>query len=351
MFTLSDASTDTKKILTALGIIIGSALTLFFLIRIVLFVKEMFYPTPLPNPTVSFGKLQPQVFPINVTDKILNYSINTLTGGLPQSPNQAKVYVMQTIQPDLLAVNKFEQKATAIDFTPGYTTVSDKVFEWKSSKRYGEIDKRIRTNIVNGSFTITSDYINDKDVLSSKNLPTQTKATSRAQEMLQNMLMIPDDIDLSKNKTNLFFIYKGSLFTASSLSNAQIIEVNFYQKDINKLPIYYEKPFSSNISILIAGGSWREQIVGTNYMHQAVSDQSSTYPIKSSGQAFEDLKKGNAYIASYFGNSANINISDVFLAYYIGTNPQDFLMPIYVFKGDDGFTAYVPTITDEWINK
>lgn len=351
MFTLSDASTDTKKVLEVLGIIVGVILTIFVIYKIVLFVKEIFYPTPPPKPTVAFGLLQPQVFPSSVSDKTFSYSINTLTGGLPQFPNQARVYTMQAIQPDLLAVKKFEEKVIAVNYDRGYTAISDKVFEWKSSKRYGEIEKRIRTNIVDGSFKITSDYMLDKDILSAKNLPTQEKAISIAQSMLGNMQMIPDDIDLSKNKTNLFSVNNSTLLTASSLSNSQVIEVNFFQKDVNKLPIYYEKPFSSNISILVAGGSSLPQIVGANYIHQSISNQSSTYPIKTANQAFDELNKGKAYIGSYFGSLSNINITDISLGYYIGSNLQDYMMPIFVFKGGDGFSAYVPAITDVWINK
>ncbi|HYM64959.1 MAG TPA: hypothetical protein VES68_00520 [Candidatus Sulfotelmatobacter sp.] len=353
MFTLSDASTDTKKIITGIGIFIGACLAIFLFIKIALFIKEVFYPTPPPKPLVAFDKLQPQVFPQNVTDKALTYSVNTVTGNLPQFPNQTKVYRMKPIRPDLLAVNKFQDKITQVGYLSGYTTVSDKVFEWKSSPRIGELDKRIRTNVVDGSFTITSLYSTDADVLAAKSLPNQDKAIKKAQEFLQNMQMIPDDIDLSKNKTILFFITDRGLSSATSLSNAQIIEVNFFQKDVNSLQIYYEKPFSSNISILMASGGINVQdgqIVGASYINQQVSDESSTYPIKTTNQAFEELKQGRAYIASYFGSSSSINITDISLGYYIGSQPQDFLMPIFVFKGDDGFTAYVPAVTDELIN-
>ncbi len=352
MFTLSDASTDTKKIIEIIGIVIGVIVAFFVLFRIVLFVKEIFYPTPPPKPTVSFGKLQPQVFPKNATNTTLNYSINTLTGNLPAFTDQVKIYRIQESQPDLLAIDKFQSKVKEIGFIPQYTAISDKIFEWKSDPNQGGIDKTIRVNIVNGNFTITSPYLSDKDLLAGKNLSDQKNAIDIAGGMLSDMQMVPDDVDLSKNTTNLFSINSnGSFSQATSLSNAQIIEVSFYQNDIDKLPIFYEKPDSSNINFLIGGGTNRAEIVAVNYVHQAPSDQYSTYPIKTTNQAFEDLKKGNSYIASYFGNSSNINITDVTLGYYIGTTPQDFLMPVFVFTGDNGFKAYVPAVTDEWINK
>lgn len=351
MFTLSDASKDTKEVLKWGGLLIAGLVVVLMLIKVVFYIKDLFYPAALPKPTIAFGKLQPQTFPQNEIKQNLTYSINTLTGTLPNFSDQTKIYRMEAFQPDLLAINKFQEKITSAGFQTGYTAVSDKVFEWKSNPNLGDIEKKIRVNIVNSNFTITSLYTSDKNVLESLNLSNQTKAIELATNMLSNMTMMPDDVDLEKTKTNLFSIQNDSLVTSTSLSNSQIIEVNFFQNDIDKLPIFYEKPNTSNISILVGGGSYQGQIVGANFIHQAISDQYSTYPIKTVSKAYEELKQGKAYTASYFGTTTNVAINNVFLAYYISSQAQDFLMPIIVFEGSEGFFAYVPAITDEWINK
>ena len=36
---------------------------------------------------------------------------------------------------------------------------------------------------------------------------------------------------------------------------------------------------------------------------------------------------------------------------YLENKEQNFLMPVVVFEGDNGFIAYVSAVTDEWINK
>ncbi len=352
MLTLTQASKETKQLILWGGLFLGAIVALILFFRLAIFVKELIFPTPPPKPLVAYGKLQPQIFPKNVTDQNLTYTINTLSGGFPAFPDQARVYRIQPIQPDLLAISKFQQKAISIGFSPGQTTISDKIYEWKSNPNLsGGLDKRIRTNVVENSFTITSPYQLDGDILGGKNLPDENTAIGMAQNMLGNMELLSEDIDESKTKANLFFIKNGVLSNATSLSNTQIIEVNFFQKNVDKLPIFYERPFSSNISILVAGGKDRSQIVGANYIHQKISDQSTTYPIKTAGQAFTELKEGKAYIASYFGDLGNINITNVVLGYYMSSQTQDFLMPVYVFEGDDGFRAYVGAITDELINK
>lgn len=350
MFTLNRASKDVKQLLKFAGIFIAAIVAIVLILRLIFFVKEIFYPTPPPKPEIAFNKLQPQNFPHSLSQEF-TYSINTLTGSLPALKNQLKVYRMRPFQPDLLAVNKFQDKITNVGFESGSIAVSDKVFEWKSNSNLSGIEKRIRLNIINNNFTITSSYLTDADILKGKDLPTTAKAIDIATNLLNDMQVMPEDIDLEKTKTNLFSVQNGSLVTATSLSNSQVIEVNFFQKDIDKLPIFYEKPNSSNISILIAGGGYEGQIVGASFIYQPVSEKSSTYPLKSVSAAYGELKNGQAYIASYFGIPTNISITNVFLAYYIGAQAQDFLMPIIVFEGNDGFFAYVPAVRDEWINK
>lgn len=351
MFTLSDASKDLKQFLKYAGIFITAVVVIILILRVILFVKEVFLPTPPPKPEVAFGKLQPQSFPANAQNQNFTYSINTLTGNLPNLNGQSKVYRMKPFQPDLLAVNKFQDKIASVGFGKGSTAVSDKVFEWKSNETITGIEKRIRFNTINSNFMITSPYMADADILKGKDLPTEANAIEAATSLLKSMQVMPEDIDLEKTKVNLFSIQNDSLVTATSLSNSQVIEINFFQKNIDKLSIFYEKPNSSNISVLIAGGGYQGQIVGANYIYQPVSNDSSTYPLKSVSTAYNELKNGQGYIASYFGTLPNISITNVFLAYYIGSQTQDFLMPIIVFEGNEGFFAYVPAVTDEWINK
>lgn len=350
MFTLSDASTDVKKILISLSLIVGAIVAIFILFKAILIVKEIIFPSPPPAPTILFGKLQPQVFPKNVTDKTFTYTVNTLSGNLPTFPNQAKIYRTKQPAPDLLAVKKYDEKAQAVKFRSGYTSLSDKIFQWNSTGDPASIDKTLRINIVNGDFTVTSNYLAYKSITSPKNVPTPDDATKLAQDFLTNMNVLTDDFDLTKTTTNLYTFSNGSLIPATSLSNTQIIEVNFFQKDIDKLPVFYEKPQSSNIRVLVAGGDYGPQVVEVDFNHQAISDVFSTYPIKTSAQAFSDLKNNKSYIGSYTGTASGINITDVSLGYYFSNTSQDFIMPVFIFTGDNGFTAYVPAVTDEWIN-
>lgn len=349
MFTLSDASRDTKEILKWGGIFFAILISVLLLIRLGFFIKELLYPSPPPKPTLSFGKLQQQSFPQNAVSQNLTYSINTLTGDVPSFPEQMKVYRIKLYQPDLLDLKNSEQAVDQAGFSPGYTKISDSVYQWSGiSRTTAQLVKTIKMDIVSKKFTLTYPFTTDPEITSPPNEIDVDVAKNRVENMLSEMNLLFEDIDLTKTQTKLLLIKDSSVLPASSLSNAQLVEVDLYQMDLDKYPIYYEKPYPSNMSFLVGN---RTEIVNGEFIHQSASEEFATYPIKSGSKALEELKSGKAYIASYFGTNTNISITNVFLAYYIGSQAQDFIMPIIVFEGNDGFFAYVPAVMDEWISK
>lgn len=349
MFTLTKASKETKAILKWLLIILVVFLGIFIVYKLATMVKEMLYPTPPPQPTILFGKISAPNFPQNNVNKKLTYSIDTVSGFLPVFTDQIKVYAIFKPKPDLIALQKAKDKVRSGGFTNGPIKVSDTIYDWSTNNE--DLQKNIRVNIDTFDFQVTSDLFTDPNVLSANNLPDQAESISLAKEFLERMEYLSDNLDIVNTEVNMFSINNNSFITATSLSNAQIMQVNFFQNSIDDLPIFYKNPHESNINVLIASGNSSGQIVGANYLNQTITDESSTYPLKTTDEAFADLKSGNAYLASYEGEENEIKIKDVFLAYYMEPIAQTYLTPIYIFEGNNGFQAYVTAIKDEWINK
>ena len=349
MLTLSDASYDTKEIMKWGGLIIAGLVILIVIIRMLLIAKEAIFPTPPPKPTVLFGKLDAQVFPQNVTDQSLTYSVNTLSGYLPVLADQAKVFTIQTFTPDLLDLSRAKQAAAGASFTKDPSKISDTLFEWTNPSTT-DVTTNLTMDIVTDNFNITSNYLSNTNYISTlQGFTDQNSALNDAQGFLTSINSLPSDIDLTKTQTNLFSLKNGSLTPIIKLLDAQAIRVIFHQKDIETLPIYYENPNSSNINVLVDANN---KILEADYIHQtAVTDNFSTYPLKTTEQAFAELQQGKAYIAFDDITSKDIAINNVFLAYYIGSQPQKYLMPIIVFAKDNDFFAYVSAVTDVWINK
>ena len=85
-----------------------------------------------------------------------------------------------------------------------------------------------------------------------------------------------------------------------------------------------------------------------HYTFWPISDETATYPLKKSKEAWEELKDGKAYVASPGDGRTQVVIRKVFLGYYDSEEYQSYLQPIFVFEGDGNFVAYVPAVNPQW---
>jgi hypothetical protein len=106
---------------------------------------------------------------------------------------------------------------------------------------------------------------------------------------------------------------------------------------------------SAPVSVLVSGSSVdQKKIVEVNYTYANVDTELySTYPIKTTEQAWNDLKSGNYWPASDVSGN-DVAIKNIYLAYFEPVSLTNYLEPIYVFEGDQNFVAYVPAVTDKY---
>lgn len=346
MITLHNATEGIKNLLKWGGLTLAAITILFFAIRGAINIKEMFSPTPKPPPNALFGKLPAVSFPKKTTENKLTFTINTLTGTLPHFPDRIDVYKVTTPQPNLLARERIQEKVGRIGFRSQAVPVSETVYQWTENV---PPLRRLVFDIFLSTFRLTSSYISDEEILNGNNLPDEESARKTAQSFLQQLDSFPSDIDEAKTKTTLLAIRNLSLDPATSLSSAQIIRVDFFQKELNAIRIVYPNPTESPVYVLVGGGKYNEQVVEANFFHQDISTSSAAvYPILSSSQALDILKNGSAYIASYNGSDTVVTIKDVYLGYYLPDKKQEYVQPVIVFEGNNNFYAYVPAIRPEW---
>lgn len=339
MPTLSKTKKETQLVLKWGGI----SLIIIFLflvgMRLVTFVKEALTP-PAP-PDASFGKLPPISFPDQQKESI-KYSLDTISGFLPSFSDRAKVYKITAQPPTLLALDKTEQKVAQLGFTSKGTKIAEDIYQWVDQG--SELQRQITINIFSSDFTLSSPYLVTPS-LQTLNNTDQEKIIELAKSFLSSISLLPQDLDETKTKTTFYSIQKSELVLAPEIENAKIAKVDFFQKDIDNLPIH-----SSAINFLIGKENNSLKVVDVRYFHKNISDISSTYAIKSSQDAFSRLKKGEAYIALNPQDTNEVVIKNAYLGYYIGEDKQEFLMPIIVFEGENDFLAYVSAVRDEWIN-
>lgn len=347
MPTLHTVTEKTKEVAKwgALGLF--GLVALFFVFRFGFAAKEYFFPTPPPPPTVSFGKLPQLSFPKNAAEKKLVFILNTVSGTLPTLPDRARVYPMQKPQPNLLNLKRAEERALAVGFPKKTEALSDTRYIWTETQ---PPLRKLIFDTVSFNFSISSNYLTNPDFILKNNVsPDAASAKTAATSFLTKLSLFPEDVDVAKTKTTLLAIQNQSLEQASSPSTAHLVRIDFFQKDVNNLPIYYPRPPQSTMYMILAGGRFDEEVIEAKFDHFAIKDSSATYPIKTAEVAFKQLQEQKAYIASYFGEENTVRLKNVSLGYYMSETETEYLMPIVIFEGENGFFAYVSAITDEWI--
>lgn len=348
MLTLHDATDEIKKVFKWGAILVATVISVVIIFKIGIGIKELFWPTLPPGPEICFGKLPDIIFPPNATTNNFTYSVDTVSGSLPVfSFDRINVYNMILPQPGLKDLSRARERVERIGFTSKEAPVAGTTYRWEDRLF---LPKRLDFDILSLGFNYSTDFISNPDVLAATNRPDENGAMSLSQSFLSDMYSFPDTIDTNKTKITFQSIVDGKIVSANNLSDAKLIRVDFFKKDINKIPVFYPHPPFSGINLLIAGGKNGAQVVTANFSNNTVGDKSCTYPVKTIEKAFDDLKAGKGYIGFYNGSSDKIAIKDAFIAYYMEEKTQNYLTPIIVFTGENDFYAYVKAIPDEWMS-
>jgi len=106
------------------------------------------------------------------------------------------------------------------------------------------------------------------------------------------------------------------------------------------------------ISAIISGAfTGNNSIVEIDYYYHEVDYLTfETYPLRGVKSAWKLVQAGEGFVASG-QNLDRAVVRSVELAYFDDFEYQAFLQPIYVFKGDDGFIAYVSAVHPNYIER
>lgn len=306
--------------------------------------KKIFPPAPDPA-TVSFGKLPKLPFPekkkVNLT-----FGIETSDGTIPTFPLTTNVYFMPKKSANLLSLDFAKENAKKLGFNPESQQISDSLYRFNHKTAPATLE----TDIVTGAFSISFDLHADSSPLSVK--PSQPEvALSTIKSFLSSANLLPADLS-GPTKHEFLKTQAGGFIPALSLSDANLIRVDLFRKEYNKLPVLTNSPDYSNVWFMVSGLRERGKDVMAGEYHYFPVDEtkSSTYPLKTGDFAWQEFSSGNYYPASLGGTveGDNIKIRKIYLAYYDSGVYTEFMQPIYVFEGDKNFVAYIPAVTADY---
>lgn len=374
---LHTAVTTSKKVGIGGAIGIGAIIIIVSLFRFGAFIIKTFTPPDITPPNQALGELPALEFAESVVDNEFTYVLNTVSGTLPTDfPDRLAVYPLVPDEPSLLNLDAARQKARSLGFADrqgkpiSENSLGNGKYEWLNPTGH---NKRLVFDIVTFDFTLDSQFLASLTTLNAARLGNEQTAIATVEKFLNSIALLPEDVDLEITKTpsgddnyntypKLYDVINGAIIPTASLSNTKVIRVDLYQKPIEydldlgieetppvkiQLPIRYPKPPFSTMNFWVASGQTAAEVSRADFKHYAIDSSSktpATYPIISIDEAFETLKSGEAYIASYEGLNQQILIDNIYLAYYLGTENQEYLMPIIVFEGQNGFFAYVSAL-------
>lgn len=307
---------------------------------------KKFFPAPPPPPTIAYGKLSKLAFPEVAIPQGVSFTLETTEGTLPKIPTQAKVFFMLKPASNLLSLSAAQNKAENLGFNPNGQQLSPTTYKFP----HKENPSTLEINIVSGVFSISYDLKTDSEPISVRP-PVSEIAASQVRSYLSSASLLPTDLT-GITKTEYLKLEGDKFVTAISQSEANLVKVNLFRKNYDSLPVITPNPASADVWFIVSGINNRgKQIVAAEFHYFAVDEsQFSTYPIKTSNEAWKEFTEGKASTAGIGTNKEgeNIKIRKVYLAYFDAGVQTDFLQPIYVFEGDNGYLAYLPAVTSDY---
>lgn len=308
-------------------------------------IYERFNPPQPPPPTVTYGKLPALVFPENESRQNFSFSLELPEVDLPKAPRTLPVYVMPKKSAYFGALDVARGLAKSLRFTKNEESQSPTIYRWTHERG----DVNLEMNTITQAFSINSNFYKD-EAFATLHAPTQVIAASAVSSFLSTSNLFPKDFTDGKTSTTLIKNEGGNLVLAPSLSEANFIRVDLFRQNYNNFPVVTSHPGKGNVWFLVSGTSdpARTIIAGEYHYFPVEDSQSSTYPIKSSDQAWQELIAGKGVIVSSPGNADSVTVRRAYFAYYDSPEFQAFFQPVFVFEGDNGFVGYVPAVSADY---
>jgi len=299
-------------------------------------------PEPPPPATIGFGKLPDLPFPKKDVPT-LTYHLETPTGGLPTFPDRVEVYFMPVEKPSLLALENAKVMAREFGFRNDPEQRSEILFRWQKDS---PISTTLDMFIYRGNFVMSADWYLYPTYLQEKNLPSEQQALNDVRGQLQRGAIMGTDLMDGKYILSYLKASGGSYQETVSQSEADFIRIDLFRKTIKEeYEVVTSDPKQGVVRAILSGNQQLGRLVYLEFNYYPVDYNTfHTYPLKPVSLAWNELQTGKAYIASIAQGAERVVVRRVTLGYFDSFEAQNYLQPVYIFRGDNGFEAHVPAL-------
>ncbi len=372
MATLTEAANFSKNASRRIIYATGGLILLFVLFLVVRALVATILPEKAAGATVAFGKLPKYDLSEGIKPPAgITYSLQTISGSLPQLPSMAKVFAIEQPQPLFGDVERFIRRAATIDFSADPEEISPGKLRFIDQEQTGRI---LTMDTINGNINFTSDYLSDPKIAQ-----TRPETIEEAQETARNFFRAlevnledfgPEQVNIKKMR-----IDAGTLVETPALAGTNLVLVNFVRDDLDGLDVIWPRADKVSVWALVSG---TEVVEAASSMARVLGYKFATYPLKSPALAFEELEAGRVALTkrvelsglnqstppdSYdeiFSEDQSLSetslkseviILDVKLGYVESQKNNQYLQPVYMFLATGGLIAYVPAVDEAWVDE
>lgn len=302
------------------------------------------HPPPPPPPTQGFGPL-PQIVFGEPQGSPESYTLELATNEFPSFGDRAIVYFMPKKSASLLDTDIAKSIASKYGFTAEPENLDATRLRWSRSQT---LNTSLELDIISHNFEYDTDYLAHPELILNSRIPTAFDAVEEVKQFLSQGTLLPADVATASGKVKYLRAVGGELKEAVSISEAQFIQVDINRSDLDqKYPIYTADGETGTIHAILSSGLSGNGVVELvrNYWPIDYS-LTHTYYLRTAESAWSLLKAGEGYIANP-GTEDTAIVREVELGYFEGDEPQMYLQPVYIFKGDKGFIGYVPALAPD----
>lgn len=338
MISLTNFANFSKRASIFTVLAIGGILTLFILFLFGSAIKNSLFPPAPPPATVAFGKLPRTDFSDGVkVGSRLNYKIETISGDLPKLPASAKVFAISRSNSSFGKLEDARKRAASI----GFNTEAQIIPE---GFKFVDAKDSLRVFTVNSS---SGNFLYQTSLLGVLRPKSTDEAIAAARDFFNNFNLSDKEFPSNKIETANLKFSASDLVPVPSLANSDLVRVDFYRADLDKLPLL---PIALGKSLVVAQVSEKGVVGAKLNVYNLERFRFATYPLKGVARAYKELQNGQGV----FNTSPNLDtfeITSIGLGYVESSKTSDFLEPVYIFSTLGNLKAFVSAVDDLWISK
>jgi len=330
-------------------VIIGFLLILIFFYLVRLFI--LIY-TPPPKPRISYNPIFQKIPIIKVNNASsssgIKFILDTIEGQPKTATLAAKVFFLPK------PVSRLNYRSTIYFMAKkfGFDTETTKHQLKDDLAIFSDEEKKLEVDIRNYNFFYDYNFVNNPEIFNETVIPPEREIKNKAIYFLKDLNRYPDELSRGKIKI-IYFYYQKDLNTFSLVdraNDANVVEVDFFREDIDNYPVISPKfPNSHNFVLMtFYEGGYKVLRAQIKFWEKSEAEI-GVYPIKTGDLAWKDLLNGKGIVLLNPTNKDEIVIKEMTFSYLDNDFYQPYLQPVYLFIGENNFSAIVPAVVSEYV--